>query len=136
MKFVEDWWARGAIRTCFPSSRNSMYFAVVHRCLHQELYNRQFSVVLCEFGLLWTYRRHLNCSTLFFSLSVIITVMKTLRYERHAAVHQSFTSAVNIGQKTKKRIKAFPNLKWHFLLLWEVMHSKWKFKSLNYELGI
>ena len=37
--------------------------------------------------------------------------MKTFRYAGHAAAYQSFTSAVNIGQKTKESIKAFPKLK-------------------------
>ena len=54
-------------------------------------------------------------SGVFFVLSshifAFITLMKIFRYAGHAAAHQSFACAVNIGQKTKKEIKAFPKLK-------------------------
>ena len=72
-------------------------------------------------NLLTTEERALPFSGVFLVLSshifVFITLMKIFRYAGHAAAHQSFTSAVNIGQKTKKGIKAFPKLKWHFYYL-------------------
>ena len=72
-------------------------------------------------NLLTTEERALPFSGVFLVLSshifAFITLMKIFRYAGHAAAHQSFTSAVNIGQKTKKGIKAFPKLKWHFYYL-------------------
>lgn len=72
-------------------------------------------------NLLTTEERALPFSGVFLVLSshifAFITLMKIFRYAGHAAAHQSFTSAGNIGQKTKKGIKAFPKLKWHFYYL-------------------
>lgn len=72
-------------------------------------------------NLLTTEERALPFSGVFLVLSThifaFITLMKIFRYAGHAAAHQSFTCAVNIGQKTKKEIKAFPKLKWHFYYL-------------------
>ena len=72
-------------------------------------------------NLLTTEERALPFSGVFLVLSshifAFITLMKIFRYAGHAAAHQSFTCAVNIGQKTKKGRKAFPKLKWHFYYL-------------------
>lgn len=86
--------------------------------------------------MLTTEERALPFSGIFLVLSshifAFITLMKIFRYAGHAAAHQSFTCAVNIGQKTKKGIKAFPKLKWHFNYLgkWCIENESlkvWKF---------